>query len=404
MGAEAEHTMQRNHFFFRAMPHQGALRPERLKPVLAILGSLLGGLSLSGCGRDNGGFNPVGWWHDLKGGAIAGQRPPPPGVDQPYGNFASVPPRPVMPTQAERDKIAGLLAAARSNAEYQAKTDPLPSPNTPSPQGGDKKATAGKDSAAPSNQGKKPSSGSSPNAPASAEAPAGKPDHGTATANRAPPPAAAPSATDPAAEDSGISANMEGATAKPPATPAAPPPANVSLAQAVKDADKPFAADAGITRLPNQPYQSKLANAGPAPSIPNAPPPPPNLSGVSVPLRGPTPHPTPPVAPPGPPVLLKGAALQLTPVAFSAGSAVINRDATLVINAYALKHAGQNIVAIGFGEALNTSLTAQSDAMKLALERARSITLALERAGIPASHVRMEAEPLGTGGAVRLTN
>ncbi|WP_172822925.1 hypothetical protein [Granulibacter bethesdensis] len=397
--------MQRNHFFSGAMPRQGAPRQGRLKPALAILGSLLGGLSLSGCGRDSGGFNPIGWWHDLKGGAIAGQRPPPPGVDQPYGNFASVPPRPVMPTQAERDKIANLLAAARRNAEYQAKTDPLPSPKEPAPQGGDKKTPAGKDSAAPSDQGKQPSSASPPNAPASADAPTGKPDHGTATANPAPSAAAGPPATDPAAEDSGISANMEGATAKPPATPAAPPPANVSLAQAVKDADKPlFSADAGITRLPDQPYQSKLTSTGPAPSIPNAPPPPPTLSGVTIPLRGPTPHPTPPVPPPGPPVLLKGAALQLTPVAFSAGSAVINRDATLVINAYALKHAGQNIVAIGFGEAVNTSLTAQNDAMKLALERARSITLALERAGIPASHVRMEAEPLGTGGAIRLTN
>ena len=34
-------------------------------------------------------MNPVSWWHDLQGGKIAEERPPPPGADQPYPNLAS---------------------------------------------------------------------------------------------------------------------------------------------------------------------------------------------------------------------------------------------------------------------------------------------------------------------------
>ena len=29
-------------------------------------------------------INPVSWWHDMEGGEIAKQRPPPPGANEPY--------------------------------------------------------------------------------------------------------------------------------------------------------------------------------------------------------------------------------------------------------------------------------------------------------------------------------
>ena len=48
-------------------------------------------LLVSGCSSGPS-LNPVTWWHDLQGGKIAEQRPPPPGADEPYPNLASVPP------------------------------------------------------------------------------------------------------------------------------------------------------------------------------------------------------------------------------------------------------------------------------------------------------------------------
>ena len=49
---------------------------------------------LAGCSSVPSSINPVSWWHDLQGGKIAEQRPPPPGADQPYPNLATVPPKP----------------------------------------------------------------------------------------------------------------------------------------------------------------------------------------------------------------------------------------------------------------------------------------------------------------------
>src|SRR3954451_1530811 len=39
-------------------------------------------LLFSGCSSLPGSMNPVNWWHDLEGGKIAEERPPPPGADE----------------------------------------------------------------------------------------------------------------------------------------------------------------------------------------------------------------------------------------------------------------------------------------------------------------------------------
>jgi len=46
-------------------------------------------LWLAGCSSFPSSMNPVSWWHDLQGGKIAEERPPPPGADQPYGRMRS---------------------------------------------------------------------------------------------------------------------------------------------------------------------------------------------------------------------------------------------------------------------------------------------------------------------------
>ncbi len=70
--------------------------------------------------------NPVAWYHDLEGGAIAEQRPPPPNSDAPYPNLASVPDRPVGSDDAARAGVADSLVADRSSAQYAAEAAPVP--------------------------------------------------------------------------------------------------------------------------------------------------------------------------------------------------------------------------------------------------------------------------------------
>ena len=51
---------------------------------------------------------PMDWWHQLQGGSIASERPPPPGITDPYPNLARVPAKPVPTDAATR---AGLVGA-----------------------------------------------------------------------------------------------------------------------------------------------------------------------------------------------------------------------------------------------------------------------------------------------------
>ncbi len=86
---------------------------------------------LGGCSALPSSINPVEWWHGLQGGAIAEQRPPPPGADQAYPNLASVPEKPKSADLKMQKQIADSLVADRTNAHYAATTAPLPDPSSP---------------------------------------------------------------------------------------------------------------------------------------------------------------------------------------------------------------------------------------------------------------------------------
>ena len=96
----------------------------RRAPLLALL--------LAGCSSLPASMNPVSWWHDLQGGKIAEERPPPPGADQPYPNLASVPPKPEAPDRAALANIATALIADRTNAQHAAAAAPIADPSLPS--------------------------------------------------------------------------------------------------------------------------------------------------------------------------------------------------------------------------------------------------------------------------------
>ncbi len=90
------------------------------------------GLLLAGCSSFPSSMNPVSWWHDLQGGKIAEERPPPPGADQPYPNLATVPPKPAEPDRAALANIANGLIADRTNTQRANEAAPIADPSLPS--------------------------------------------------------------------------------------------------------------------------------------------------------------------------------------------------------------------------------------------------------------------------------
>ena len=76
--------------------------------------------------------NPVDWWHQLQGGPIANERPPPPGITDPYPNLARVPAKPVPTDAATRAGLSAQLAGQRDRARLLAAQDPVvfPPPNS----------------------------------------------------------------------------------------------------------------------------------------------------------------------------------------------------------------------------------------------------------------------------------
>lgn len=99
-------------------------RVDRLATAGAVL---LLPLLAAACGDVPRDFQPSYWWRNISGSYLD-ERQPPPGMDAPYPNLASVPARPVPPDAATR----GALTAALANDREFARTDPA----TRTPQAG----------------------------------------------------------------------------------------------------------------------------------------------------------------------------------------------------------------------------------------------------------------------------
>ncbi len=91
-------------------------------------------LFLAGCSDKESTSTPLDWWHNLEGGVIATQRPPPPGENEPYPIIGTLPPRPPAADVAAQQAISDSLAAQRDSALRAAQADPLkPLPPAPAP-------------------------------------------------------------------------------------------------------------------------------------------------------------------------------------------------------------------------------------------------------------------------------
>ena len=310
---------------------------------------LAAGLALGGCSDPLSG--PVDLFHDLQGGEIASQRPPPPGAGQPYPKLGSVPAKPVLPAQAYRSGLAAQLLAERDRTERVAADTPVaPVPPIPPPQV----------------------------------------------------PAAAPAAPGAAADTPGVvaaapgviplaSATLDTADAPPPAA-----PVSVKPAPAVGLAGPAASAGAIPVQVGPAPGTAvSLAGASAdfaaAPSLPDAPPAPAAFEGVPA-----EPLPTPRVLPAGT-ALPKG-----TQVFFADGSAVLGANQTQALKDFLSHRRKQGIEVVGLGGAASDTPDGQAAAVELALKRARAVAAALRAQRVPADAIRLSADAFGRGAVLRL--
>jgi hypothetical protein len=100
--------------------HRGAQLRHQAAGVLL-------GLLAAGCSLPDE-VNPVSIYDRISGNADAG-RPPPPGMDRPFPNLASIPARPERPSPEFRAAVTGALAndRARSRDPLVLRSVPVPS-------------------------------------------------------------------------------------------------------------------------------------------------------------------------------------------------------------------------------------------------------------------------------------
>jgi outer membrane protein OmpA-like peptidoglycan-associated protein len=380
---------------FKARAMAGTLMPLVMLPALVA------------CSQpDWSKMNPETWWHNMEGGAIAQNRPPAPGANQPYPNLASVPARPPDPDRAALQDITDGLVADRTNAQHVAAAAPLADPSSPS--------------SAPGlfGVGSAPSPGStSPASPVKpGEAPAAGPSAAAASATlpaaSAPPAPATPPAKAPVKEVQ--------SDALPPLSPPPAPAPEPNVPQVPLSPPAP-ASVAGIATppppvLPEPPAQS-VAKGAPISAGPSPLPGPAQPKVAAAQVAAVTPPPSPAVIPsrrPGPAATTapRGAAPlsgvepvssgNTVAVVFATGSSDLPPAASGPLRALAGRRGNALITVTGYGDATDAGPDAQAAALKLALARAQTIAHALIAAGAPTSAVQVDAQAIGRGGTARL--
>jgi outer membrane protein OmpA-like peptidoglycan-associated protein len=332
-------------------------------------------LLLGGCSSVPSAINPVSWWHSLQGGAIADQRPPPPGATDAYPNLASVPPAPAQPDRAALRQITDQLIADRTNAQHEAAAAPLADPSSPTAS----PALFGTGTTPPPGP-PKPAAATPAAGGTAAQAPAGPSQAGP------PAPGQSTAGPAPAGPSSSGAPSQPVASASMPAAPApAPPPA---------PAAPPAKAPVGVVNsAPLAPPGETPADTAPPPTLPAAAPAAANVPGFVV--------PTPPstAAAPLPPASIAGTAVT---VPFASGSALLPSSATAPLKQLAAKRGEAKIAVIGYGEAEGATPDAQSTALTLGLARAQAMAAALTASGVPSGAVQIDAQAIGHGGTARL--
>jgi outer membrane protein OmpA-like peptidoglycan-associated protein len=191
-----------------------------------------------------------------------------------------------------------------------------------------------------------------------------------------------------------------------PAPPLPPPSADAAGAALPAAATPDHAASpppaAPPASLIDAPMPQIVPETTPPPPIPDQPPAPPRLQGVSIPITIPhLPPKAPPTPPPGLGALSKAAAAPIG-IAFPTGSARLAPAAIARLDTLAASRGGHPIAITGFGEAEGEDAQSQYAGVALGLARARAIAAVLVGDGVPATDLRLAASAPGRGAAARL--
>ena len=127
-------------------------------------------------------------------------------------------------------------------------------------------------------------------------------------------------------------------------------------------------------------------------TLPTAPPPLPNVPGLT--LANPAIAPASPPAPKPPTPAAPAPRRKSAPVAiaFQPGSALLAHSQAMMIQAVAARRGSAHVRVVGFGEG----------SMAVALRRARRLADALTAVGVPGRDIDIEATAAGSGGIVQL--
>ncbi|MBB2202066.1 hypothetical protein HLH28_10850 [Gluconacetobacter tumulisoli] len=335
-----------------------AVRAGRAAPALAGL------LMLAGCGHRDAFDATLDWWHQYEGGVIAQQRPPPPGVHDPYPAVGLTPTTPpAVPSAALRQSITENLVEQRNLAHREAvEIGPL-TVTAPGTAAGTAKA------------------GGAPG-PAKSAPPAG---------------AEQPSATLEAADSTPQAARPVPPAAPSPGPAKSAPPAPAGQAPANQAGETPAAmpevampevgADVGGVG-------GHAVQAAAPPDVAAQPPAPPRFPGFAVPADGALETPARPAYDLADP--------EGTRIRFLVASDQLVRGQDGTLASLAGRRGGGAVFVHGYGEAASTDPAEQARAMTLALLRARAVADLLIARGVPADMVHLRAHPFGDGVRVSL--
>lgn len=324
---------------------------------------LMGLLCVTGCASSPVVKTPVGWYHNIEGGIVAEPRLPVPGDDKTYPYVGLTPTQaPPLPSPALRSEVTDNLTKDRTLSDWQNTVTPLEIPKIPP---------------APQQQ----------------------------ATTAAPPANTAPSKATPKPQESQeSSASFDAVGQYPaPATPAAPTATNQPATQAPqnekkaeekpKEESKPTPAPVPVV-LPE--LRAKIDNqAVVIPAIPVDPPAPSKFPGFNIPSDANLPAPFKPSALP-----LEAPKGEL--VTFPIDSDTPNIGQNGLINSIAWMRQGRTIYVHGYGDANSISPESQSQALSLALLRAKTVAKMLIAHNVPESSIAIRAHAIGHGVRIRM--
>ncbi|MBO1359946.1 hypothetical protein J2D73_09070 [Acetobacter sacchari] len=325
--------------------------------------------ALAGCQHRDVVDSTLDWYQQHQGGAIALQRPPPPGQAAPYPKVGLTPTSgPDLPSPALRQSLTQQLVQARNLNQRTVSQNGALTPVIPPPPG----QSAAKASGAKTDTGAAQATGKATGA--------------------------APAKASPGVPDGSLGATLDAAEApSPPQTSAAAPSASSSQVSASKPVTSPKAETASAktseeeTEIAMPEFRELKASAqvGPVvlPEIPNAPPSPAEFPGFETPADSKLAD-------------IKRPDYDLSDpdgvlIRFQPGSDQLATGQEPALNKLVATRGGATLFVRGAGDTVSMAPEDQARAVELGLLRARTLADILVKRGVPGSAVRISGSAFG---------